>query len=249
MYDFRAACLLAHGPRPDAENMLSRGTHQSIAALAAGALLASAPVASASATPPTRHSKRAHIALLVRNPHHAKRAHIALLVRHGHVHRGCAGANTPATAGPRREMRDAVVCLINDQRVRHHLPPLQASTELDSSAQRWTNAMVSSGQFTHGSNFAARISAAGFHWSFAGENIATGFSTPAQVVRGWMASTGHCQNILNPSFADVGTGVSPHAVRGFATGPSTWTQDFGLWMGHGAPSHDGAPAAGCPYHV
>ena len=229
--------------------MLSRHKVHTVPALAAAALLAAAPVASASASPAPHPSKRAHIALLIRHRHHAKRAHIALLVRHGHVHRGCAGANTSATAAPKREMRAAVVCLINDQRARHHLPPLQASTSLDSSAQRWTNAMVSSGQFTHGSDFAARISAAGFHWSFAGENIATGFTTPAQVVRGWMASTGHCQNILNPSFADVGTGVSPHPVSGFASGPSTWTQDFGLWMGHGAPSHDSAPAAGCPYHV
>jgi uncharacterized protein YkwD len=214
--------------------MFSRHTFHTVPALAAAALLAAAPAASASTRPA---------------PHPSKRAHVALLVRHSHVHRDCAGADTPATAAPKREMRAAVVCLINDQRARHHLPALQASTSLDSSAQRWTNAMVSSGQFTHGSDFAARISAAGFHWSFAGENIATGFTTPAQVVRGWMASTGHCQNILNPSFADVGTGVSPHPVRGFASGASTWTQDFGLWMGHGAPSHDGAPATGCPYRI
>jgi threonine dehydrogenase-like Zn-dependent dehydrogenase len=99
-------------------------------------------------------------------------------------------------------------------------------------------------RLARGAGTVVAMSAAGFHWSFAGENIATGFSTPAQVVRGWMASTGHCQNILNPSFADVGTGVTPHPVSGFASGPSTWTQDFGLWMGHGAPSHDGARPPG-----
>jgi uncharacterized protein YkwD len=229
--------------------MFSRPTRLPVATLATAALLAIAPAASASPSPASNPAKRAHIALLIGHRHHSKRAHVALLVRQGHVRRGCAGANTSATAAPKREMRAAVVCLVNEQRARHHLPPLQASPDLDSSAQRWTDTMVSSDEFTHGSDFAARISAAGFHWSFAGENIATGFSTPAQVVRGWMASTGHCQNILNPSYADVGTGVSPHPVAGFASGPSTWTQDFGLWMGHGAPSHNGGPAAGCPYRI
>jgi uncharacterized protein YkwD len=227
--------------------MFSRHALKALPALAAAALLAAAPAGAAttSKTP----AKRAHIALLHRGKHHSKRAHITLLTRprHARVNRHCAGAGTPATAAPKRAMRAAVVCLVNQQRARHHLPPLHASAALDRSAQHWTDSMVASDQFTHGSNFSARISAAGFHWSFAGENIASGFQTPREVVRGWMASTGHCQNILNPNFADVGTGVSPHGVSG--VGPSTWTQDFGLWMGHGAPSHNGGPAAGCPYRI
>ena len=66
---------------------------------------------------------------------------------------------------------------------------LHTSQRLNRSAQGWTEAMVRSDSFTHGSDFAARITAVGFVWSMAGENIATGFSTPAQVIRGWMAST------------------------------------------------------------
>jgi uncharacterized protein YkwD len=196
--------------------------------LAAAALLAAAPAAGASTT---------------KSPH----AHIALLVHHAAAHGRCVGANTPATAASKAEMRGAVVCLINELRAAHHLPALHANSRLDSSAQRWTNTMVSANEFTHGVNFAARISAAGFHWSFAGENIASGFSTPRDVVHGWMGSTGHCQNILSPTYSDVGTGVSSHGVLGVPA--STWTQDFGLWMGHSAPSHNSGPAAGCPYHV
>jgi hypothetical protein len=62
-----------------------------------------------------------------------------------------------------------------------------------------------------------------------------------------MGSTGHCQNILSSSFADVGTGIRARPVRGFASGPATWTQDFGLPMGHHAPSGKTGAAAGCPY--
>ncbi len=142
-------------------------------------------------------------------------------------------------------MRGAVLCLINEQRAAHHLPALRASRLLNRSAQGWTDAMVASGDFSHGADFAARITAVGFSWSAAGENIATGFVTPRQVVRAWMDSTGHCRNILNPSYADVGTGVSARPLRGFP--PATWTQDFALPMGRSAPSGDWGPANGCPY--
>ena len=107
--------------------------------------------------------------------------------------------------------------------------------------------MVATHSFTHGTNFAARISAAGFKWSSAGENIATGFMTPRQVVNGWMASTGHCENILSPTYRDVGTGVNRHAVGGYASGPATWTQDFALPMGSSAPSRRFGPMDRCPY--
>jgi uncharacterized protein YkwD len=168
---------------------------------------------------------------------HAGRAHAAA---------ACANADRRATAASTAEMRGAVVCLINKERTARHLPPLAAARKLDHSAQGWTNTMVSQGFFSHGTNFAGRISAAGFVWSAAGENIASGFLTPRKVVHAWMSSTGHCQNILSPTYRDVGTGVSPHGIRG-STVPATWTQDFALPMGRPAPSSNWGPANGCPY--
>lgn len=158
----------------------------------------------------------------------------------------CAGAHTRISSARKSAMRAAVVCLINVERRSRGLPRLHESRRLDRSAQAWTNAMVRMRGFTHGANFAARISAVGFRWSNAGENIAGGFRTPAAVVRAWMASSGHCRNILSPSFLDVGTGISRHsaAVTG---GPGTWTLDFGLPMGAHSPSGNIGPANGCPY--
>jgi uncharacterized protein YkwD len=144
-------------------------------------------------------------------------------------------------------MRSTVFCLINKARTSHHLPQLHASSLLNRSAQGWTNEMVSSGTFSHGSDFAARISAVGFNWSSAGENIASGFPTPRAVVRAWLGSTDHCRNILSPEYRDVGTGVSARAVRGAATGPATWTQDFALPMGQSPLSGNWGPADRCPY--
>ena len=164
-----------------------------------------------------------------------------------HKQAACAGANARAGSASTQVLRAAVVCLINQERAAHHLPALTASPLLNNSAQRWTNAMVSSDQFTHGTNFAGRISAAGYDWRSAGENIATGFATPRSVVAAWMASSGHCQNILNPSYRNIGTGVSRRIVKGYATGVGTWTQDFALGMHQSAPSGNYGPASGCPY--
>jgi uncharacterized protein YkwD len=107
--------------------------------------------------------------------------------------------------------------------------------------------MVSHRDFSHGTDFSARISAVGFDWSNVGENIATGYKTPTSVVRAWMASTGHCQNILSPTFREVGTGLDDRSISGFSNSAGTWTQDFGLIMGQHAASGNWGPADGCPY--
>jgi uncharacterized protein YkwD len=174
----------------------------------------------------------------------ATAAAAAVHTHHRHATSTCAGASTAIAASTTPAMRAAVVCLINQQRTSRGLPALTANARLDRSAQGWTNEMVSHHEFTHGADFAERISTAGFHWSQAGENIASGFPTPASVVSGWMASAGHCENILSPTFREVGTGVSARAT---VVSPGTWTQDFGLLMSQRPASGNGAPAAGCPY--
>lgn len=161
--------------------------------------------------------------------------------------RGCAGAHARIGSLRRAVAQRAVVCLINRQRRAHGLPPLAENARLNRSAQGWSNTMVATHYFGHGADFAARISAVGFRWSRAGENIATGYATPAAVVSGWMASTGHCQNILNPAYRSVGTGVRNRAVPGYGSGPGTWTQDFALGLGQRPASGNWRPAAGCPY--
>ena len=159
----------------------------------------------------------------------------------------CVNRNTPATRISAQAMRKAVVCLVNKQRSEHGLPPVRESRRLDRSAQGWSNWMVRAASFTHGSNFTGRLSAVGYSWSAAGENIASGFSTPWAVIKGWMGSPDHCRNILDPQYADLGVGVNSHRLGPY--GPSTWTQDFGLWMGHRAPSGNRGPQSGCPYRI
>jgi uncharacterized protein YkwD len=159
---------------------------------------------------------------------------------------GCANRNASSSSAPLPEMREAVVCLVNQQRTERGLPPLSVSSKLNLVAQHWTNAMISRHQFSH-ARFIARINAAHYDWRVAEENIATGYLTPSQTVAAWMASPDHCRNILDPAIRNVGTGERPAPVRGWASGPSTWTQDFGLKMSQSAPSWDFGPARRCPH--
>jgi uncharacterized protein YkwD len=156
----------------------------------------------------------------------------------------CANSASPARGTSLQTMRVAVVCEINLERSAHGLPGLSEAGALDNSAQGWSQTMVATQQFSHGADFSARITAAGYSWGASAENIATGYATPRSVVAAWMASLGHCRNILTPSFRDVGVGEVP---AGVGVGPATWTTDFGLHLLASAPSGNWGPANGCPY--
>ena len=51
-----------------------------------------------------------------------------------------------------------------------------------------------------------RMTAAGYIWNFAGENIAAGTSTASSTMVLWMGSPGHRANILQMDFREIGVG-------------------------------------------
>ncbi|NLM13008.1 MAG: hypothetical protein GX209_04600, partial [Epulopiscium sp.] len=55
----------------------------------------------------------------------------------------------------------------------------------------------------------------------AGENIAKGQQTPAQVMNAWMNSPGHRSNILGTSYTQIGVGLATSK-----NGTKYWTQMF-----------------------
>ncbi len=78
---------------------------------------------------------------------------------------------------------------------------------LFSGAARHSRDMAVNNYFSHtsldGRSFSRRITDEGYAWSFAGENIAAGQSSVAGVMSGWLASPGHCANIMRADFRDV----------------------------------------------
>ena len=87
------------------------------------------------------------------------------------------------------------------------------NTRLTQAGEAHSNDMVAANFFSHtgsgGSTAGSRVTAAGYAWSRVGENIAAGYPTVNAVVDGWIASEGHCANLLNPAFTDVGLACVP----------------------------------------
>ena len=68
-----------------------------------------------------------------------------------------------------------------------------------------------------------RMAMAGYGaYSNAGENIAAGSPDAAGTMQQWMDSDGHCSNIMNPDFQQIGVGYHPGGQYGHL-----WTQVFG----------------------
>ena len=104
--------------------------------------------------------------------------------------------------------------------------PLEWNNRLANAAKDHARDMSKRQYFSHTSkdsrSIQDRITAAGYTYngykSFAiGENIAQGQQTIAEVSNGWFESPGHCKNLMNLSFNEIGV----------AEYNQYWVQDFG----------------------
>jgi uncharacterized protein YkwD len=81
------------------------------------------------------------------------------------------------------------------------------NANLQVAAARHSTDMAKNNFFSHtgsdGSNLGGRATAAGYIWRGIGENIAAGQSNVTTVMNGWLASEGHCNNIMESSFNDA----------------------------------------------
>jgi uncharacterized protein YkwD len=95
--------------------------------------------------------------------------------------------------------------------------PLSLSDTLATVAYGHASDMAQHHYFEHldlsGKSPADRVRASGYREQLVGENIAYGPKTVDEVVQGWLDSPGHCENIMDPRFAQMGLA--------FATGNGT----------------------------
>jgi uncharacterized protein YkwD len=107
-------------------------------------------------------------------------------------------------------------------------PPLRWNQQLGETALIHSRDMGEKNYFSHqgrdGSQAGDRARHQGYNWQRIGENIAAGQGAAEQAVAGWLASPGHCKNIMNPDFTEMGAA--------YATNPQSaatiyWTQVFG----------------------
>jgi uncharacterized protein YkwD len=105
-----------------------------------------------------------------------------------------------------------VIELINVERANAGLPALSPQGQLGSAAQLHSADMACKNYFSHtgldGSSSADRAQRQGYSSGFVGENIAAGYSSPANVVAGWMNSAGHKANILGVDYTEIGIGYA-----------------------------------------
>lgn len=103
--------------------------------------------------------------------------------------------------------------------------PVTWNSKLYQAALGHSEDMANNNYFSHtglnGSNAGSRITAAGYSWSTYGENIAAGQLTAQSVMAGWLASAGHCQNIMNSSVTNVSVARANGGTYGIY-----WTQIF-----------------------
>jgi uncharacterized protein YkwD len=131
---------------------------------------------------------------------------------------------SPKATGP-TAIEDQVTSLVNIERKKVGCGALRTDERLRTAARAHSADMVRYDYFGHdghdGKDPGYRMTAAGYSWSAWAENIAYGYASAAEVVKGWMNSDGHRKNILNCNYRDVGVGLAYKGSTPY------WTQDFG----------------------
>ncbi len=125
-----------------------------------------------------------------------------------------------------------VLQLTNQFRAENGLAPLTANSELDQTAQSYSETMAKGDFFDHtgkdGSKPWDRAEKEGYTARAMGENIAAGQRSPQSVVDGWINSPGHRANLLNPSYTELGVGYfNLENDTGSVNYNTYWTQLFG----------------------
>lgn len=135
----------------------------------------------------------------------------------GRVHKDVLGYATDMSVG-------SLLTDTNQQRADNSESNLNLNDALNQAAQAKANDMATRDYWSHdtpdGNTPWSFMTAAGYNYQTAGENLAYGFDTATDTITGWMNSPEHRANILNTSYHDVGFGII-NIANYQGTGPET----------------------------
>jgi uncharacterized protein YkwD len=104
-----------------------------------------------------------------------------------------------------------IVDLTNQERKKHHLPALKVNLVLCQVARAHSANMATQNKMEHeldGKTPYDRIKGAGYKYSLAGENLARADVSHEEVMKAWMDSKVHRENILEGEFVETGVGIA-----------------------------------------
>lgn len=127
-------------------------------------------------------------------------------------------SNTELTEQDIRAMEEEVVRLVNEERAKYGLQPLEISEKLMKTARAKSEDMIRDNYYAHiNSNGYAM-----YKYLNVGENIYSNEISPKSAVNSWLSSTkGHREQILNPNYKYIGVGLGINSYN-----KSSWTQHF-----------------------
>lgn len=106
------------------------------------------------------------------------------------------------------KIKSQLFSLVNDERKKAGLKQLKESTILVKSAQLKLLDMEEKNYWAHntpdGKEPWVFISKAGYEYDYVGENLARNFFTAKDIFDAWMISPKHKENILNPTYTEMG---------------------------------------------
>jgi uncharacterized protein YkwD len=107
-----------------------------------------------------------------------------------------------------------LLSLVNQDRVEHGLPALTLDPVLNLAAMAKAQDMTSKNYFAHTSPSGATpwhwFKTLGYAYTYAGENLAEGYTDAIELEQSWMSSETHRANILSPHYSDVGLAIVSH---------------------------------------
>jgi len=127
----------------------------------------------------------------------------------------------PIGAGAANYSTTEIINATNSVRVGHQLPTLQVNEQLQAAATAKAQDMIARQYFNHydpdGQAPWKWLTASGYMFTEAGENLAFDFIDGQDVVPAWLRSATHRANILSSKYTDVGVAVIDGALNGSPT--------------------------------